>query len=343
MTISHEYILTLQKLKGFGPKKIEQVAAAISSSQFNSVRLEELYDILVDLKQEGKLKGLSGFPEYEELEQANRFAQRIMRRSENLGIKMVSRYEDDFPKNLLQTVNEKGKQDVPILLFYKGDLSITQRPAITIIGTREPSPVGIKAGEMFGEFFASHGFNVVSGLALGCDSAGHRGAIKPTNGATTAFLAHGLDTIYPPENQSLAEDIVANGGLLMTEYAVGEHVNRNYLVNRDRLQAALGDATLVIQTGIKGGTMHAVNATLLAGKTVYAVDYKVPIPDKKDEGNKWLIGNGDALPLQTSNQEAVLASIQKSSSAFITGSNILEQDNDGMHDPNYPKGSLFNV
>ena len=337
MTISHEFILTLQQLRGFGPKKIEQIAAAISESHFNSMGLGELYDLIEELHRAGRLKGLSTFPEFDQVEHASRVAGRIMRRSEDLGIKMVSRYDSDFPANLLKTVNEKGKPDIPILLFYKGDLSITKKPAVAIIGTREPSPQGKLAGERLGEFFSSHGFNVVSGLALGCDSAGHRGALKSEKGATTAFLAHGLDSVYPPENTSLAEEITAKGGLLMSEYAVGEHVNRNFLVNRDRLQAALADATIVIQTGVKGGTMHAVNATLASGKRVYAVEYKVFIPDGRDSGNKWLVNERRAKPIRSDNQETILSDILNASSHALSGS-----ADSGQHDSNYPPGSLFN-
>lgn len=342
MTISHEFILTLQKLRGFGPKKIETIAQVISESQFKAMSLEELYDVLVDLHKAGRLKGISSLPDYEDLDDANRRACYIIRKSEDMGIKMVSRYDSDFPSNLLNTVNEKGKLDVPILLYYKGDLSITARTAIAIIGTREPSPQGRVAGEKFGEFFASHGFNIVSGLAVGCDTAGHRGALKSAEGVTTAFLAHGLDTVYPPENKSLAEEIVAKGGLLMSEYPIGEHVNRNYLVNRDRLQAALADATLVIQTGVKGGTMHAVNATLAACKTVYAVEYKVYIPDDRDAGNKWLISGRKALALRSENQDAVLNSILKSKAPAEEPSDIAGAKDDLPHDPSYPQGTLFN-
>ena len=337
MTITHEFILTLQQLRGFGPKKIEQIAVAISESHFESMGLRELFDLIKELHRAGRLKGLSSFPEFDQLEHACHVAGMIMHRSEEQGIKMVSRYDSDFPANLLNTVNEKGKSDIPILLFYKGNLSITKKPAVAIIGTREPSPQGKLAGEKLGEYFSAHGFNVVSGLALGCDSAGHRGALKSTEGATTAFLAHGLDSVYPPENTSLAEEIVAKGGLLMSEYAIGEHVNRNFLVNRDRLQAALADATIVIQTGIKGGTMHAVNATLAAGKRVYAVEYKAIIPDKRDAGNKWLVSEGMAQTINSDTQEDVLNAVLKSSSRPISDSG-----NVGQHDFNYPLGSLFN-
>ena len=120
MTISHEFILTLQKLRGFGPKKIETIAQAISESQFKAMSLEDLYDVLVDLHKAGRLKGISSLPDFEDLADANRMACYVIRKSEDMGIKMISRYDSDFPKNLLNTVNEKGKLDVPILLYYKG-------------------------------------------------------------------------------------------------------------------------------------------------------------------------------------------------------------------------------
>lgn len=342
MIISNEHIITLQKLKGFGPRKIEQVAFAISSSQFNSLNLGDLYDILIDLKDAGKLKGIKELPDFEELEDANYKARFIIKKSTELGINMVSRFDSVFPKNLHKTLKEDGKLDIPLLLYYKGDLSITQKPAIAIIGTREPSSHGIIAGEKFGEYFASNGLNIVSGLALGCDSAGHRGALKAPNGVTTAFLAHGLDMVYPAENESLAEEIVAKGGLLMSEYPIGEHVNRNYLVNRDRLQAALADTTLVIQTNVTGGTMHAVNATIAAGKPLCAVEYKVPIPGWKDAGNRKLISENKAIPLRSDNQEEILHKLILDPFRGNRTDKYQVNKGDGPCDTSFEEGTLFN-
>lgn len=342
MTVSHEILLSLQGLSGFGPKKIETIAYACADSPYKSLSIKELYGLLVDLHKSGKLKGLSSFPNLEDLERSNQKACQIIRRSEDMGVKIVSRYDSDFPINLQKTVNEKGKLDIPVLLFYKGNLSITEKPAIAIVGTREPSPHGTIAGERYGELFAKSGFNVVSGLALGCDTAGHHGALKHDNGVTTAFLAHGLDTVYPPENKTLAEEIVARGGLLMSEYSIGEHVNRNFLVNRDRLQAALADATLVIQTGLQGGTMHAVNATLAAQKPLYAVEYKVSIPGDCDAGNKWLINSKKALPLRSDNQEDVIK-ILLDRKLFHSQKTETANTEDGIpHDSYFDKGTLFN-
>lgn len=198
---------------------------------------------------------------------------RLIEESERYGIKAVSYVDADFPPQLLNTINEKGKTDIPILLFYKGDLSVAEQKGIAIVGTREPTREGVYAGEYFGQKLAEVGFNIVSGLALGCDTAVHRGALKYSEGKTTAFLAHGLDTVFPPENKNLATEITERGGLLMSEYPIGKTVNRYRLIARDRLQAAMSEATIVIQTSVQGGTYHAANATLLSGKPLFCVKY----------------------------------------------------------------------
>lgn len=261
-TISHIDILALQSVKGCGPAMIERINAHLTGSSSKDV-----FETIRNLK-------LKPFEEldYEEFLILENKASCIIEKSEDMGIKVVSKYDEKFPKRLLSTIDENGKSSVPVLLFFKGDLSIADLPGIAIIGTREPSPEGIKAGLYFGEKFAAMGYNIVSGLATGCDTTGHKGAIN-VKGKTTAFLAHGLDTVFPAENEVLAEDILANGGLLMSEYPIGTPVSAYRLVARDRLQAALGDAVIVIQTGIKGGTMHAVNATLQAGKPLFVVKY----------------------------------------------------------------------
>ena len=219
MVISNEHILTLKSLDGFGPATIRTIAEYVLSLSFNSISLEDLMGIMEDLMQEKKIKGSAAkhFPSFNDLSRANCQAQEILKQSEDMGIKMVSQFDKTFPEHLLKTVDEGGKLSVPMYLFYKGDLSITRKKAVAIIGTREPSFDGIKAGEYIAERFADTGFNIVSGLALGCDTSAHKGALKAKFGVTTAFLAHGLDTVYPPENAYLAEEIVAEGGLLMSE------------------------------------------------------------------------------------------------------------------------------
>ena len=308
MYISNEHILTLGELDGFGVATLKSIATYISASTFNSMSLGDLFDVLEEMLNENLIKGSAkkNFPDEKMLLKANSRAKKVLEESDRMGIMMISQYDPTFPKSLLNTVDEAGKEAVPMFLFYKGDLSITKKKAVAIIGTREPTPEGVAAGEFISAQFAKCGFNIVSGLAIGCDAAGHTGALSVPGGSTTAFLAQGLDSVYPPENKKLADSILENGGLLMSEYAIGMGINRYNLVARDRLQAGLADATIVIQTGIHGGTMHAVNATLQAGKPLYVVDYSKPVLSEKIQGNKYLKDSKGAKGISATNLQDVI-------------------------------------
>ena len=327
MTFPHEFILTLKLWKNFGPKNIVAVGDYLSSVGMETISPEEFPDVIDEILRKGIIKRIKESPSPRILREAHNKALRIMEESERLGIRMVSRFDEDFPYKLKETLNEKGKEDIPLFLFYKGNLSIASIPAVTIIGTREPTQDGVKAGEYLGEVFAAAGINVVSGLALGCDASAHSGAIKKAFDSTTAFLAHGLETIFPKENANLASRILEHGGLLMSEYPVGRSISKYALVARDRLQAALGGATIVIQTGIHGGTMHAVRATALAGKPIYALRYKSHVISEKIAGNEYLIQSGIALPLGGETVQDVIDRL-KGKTVVPETPQISEQDNE---------------
>ena len=293
MSISSRDILLLQSLKGFGNAAIRRIVAEVT--QCNMCCIDDLYEILVKLCNSSKIR--AQLPTREDLSLAADNADRIIKHSEDLGITMFTCVEDSFPSRLLETVSEKGKQDVPVLVHCLGNLDVLGKPSLTVIGTRNPDDAGVKAAEYFSSEFASQGVNIVSGLALGCDSIAHEAALS-VNGSTTAILAGGLDSIYPKENRGLAERILCAGGLLISENPVFTQTNKYNLVARDRIQAALGDATLVIQTGVSGGTMHAAKATLSAGKPLFVVDYKDSAPDVV-HGNLLLKGQG-AIGLSSS-------------------------------------------
>jgi DNA processing protein len=98
---------------------------------------------------------------------------------------------------------------------------------------------------------------VVSGLALGIDAAAQAASVEH-DGPTWAVLAHGLHIVSPSSNRELAKDILEKNGALVSEYPPGEPAQRHYFVERDRIQAGLSDAVLVIESGIDGGAMHTV-------------------------------------------------------------------------------------
>jgi DNA processing protein len=146
------------------------------------------------------------------------------------------------------------------------------------------------------------------------------------NHSSYCFLANGLDweSIYPKENLELARNIIEKGGLLLSEYPVGQSCGRYGLVARDRLQAGLSYATVVIQTGEKGGTMHAVNATINSGKLLFAVEYKngEDATHEKVQGNVKLIREGKAHPLRSASIDEAIQMCEK---AYKTGSKQIQQ------------------
>ena len=317
MALSTELILTLQQLDGIGNKTIFKLANQVSISICD---LEQLCGFWKSLKGK-KVEAISK----EDLEEAYHTAQRIIACCKQDGVGIMSYYEDCFPKELRVCVNETGKLDPPILLYYKGNIKVFERPGIAVIGTREPTANGVQAGKYFSSEFAKNGYNIVSGLALGCDTAGHQGALE-AGGATTAFLANGLDwgSIYPKENLELAKNIVEKGGLLLSEYPVGQSCGRYGLVARDRLQAGLSYSTVVIQTGEKGGTMHAVNATINSKKLLFAVEYKNggDSTHEKVQGNVKLIREGKAHPLRSA---SIGEAIQMCEKSYKAGSKKIQQ------------------
>ena len=295
MALNKEQVLTLTCLKevgvkGVGPQKIFAIGAAIDERELEIKSYEELVKLMSGMKEKAINKVTLA-----NLNDAYTVAKKIVEASSQSNIGYVGYYDSEFPDVLRKTVNEEGKLDPPLILWYRGDFSITQLPGFAVIGTREATPEGIAGGTYLAGEFAKRGFNIVSGLAIGCDTCGHKGALK-VSGKTTAILANGLDhkSIYPPENQDLAEEIVENGGLLISEYRIGTPVNRYNLVARDRLQSGLSLATLVVQTGEHGGTMHAATATLQAGKPLYTMLFKNDATNQHEKclGNALLVKQG---------------------------------------------------
>lgn len=227
----------------------------------------------------------------------------ICRMSENSGIKILSFYDEDFP-NSLRTI-----EDCPIILNFKGNYkSLNDIKGVAIIGTRNPDWKGRKCGKYFGSYFAKKGLNIVSGLALGCDTAAHRGCLK-AKGFTTAVVAHGLQTIYPEENKKLAEKIVKSGGVLVSEYFIGTEAFPDHFIERDRIQAGLSKAVIVIQCEVQGSTLFTVNYAHKYGKQIAAVKYSYVLDQKVIKGNEMLIMDKTAFPLDRKNKEEFLDKI----------------------------------
>ena len=179
-------------------------------------------------------------------------------------IRILTVNDIEYPQKLKQIY------DPPVVLYYKGDLSIIKDPSIAIVGCRKCSSYGIKIASEFSSLIAQHNINIISGLAKGIDSYSHIGCLK-INGKTIAVIGNGLDSIYPSENRELAKAILEKNGLILSEYIVGTKPLKKNFPARNRIISGLSDGILVVEAKLKSGTLITVDLGLEQGKNVYAI------------------------------------------------------------------------
>lgn len=236
-------IIALQQLK----IKDALIDRAVYHGTFSRFDLQTVYDIVVSLNASDSSVKFS----LESVERAWQMAQEIITQSEKKGVKIFSRYNDGFPVLLRQIPKP------PLLLHVQGNANLLRSKCIAVVGTRAPREVSGTDAYRISQELVRNELTVVSGLAKGIDAAAHEGALD-AQGPTIAVLAHGLQMIYPAENQNLAKRIVENNGALISEYAWYTPLMKWFLVDRDRIQSGLSRAVFVIETKAKGGTMHTV-------------------------------------------------------------------------------------
>ena len=180
--------------------------------------------------------------------------------------------------------------DCPDRIYVMGNIDLLKsKHKVAIIGSRKATRAGISKAYDLGLEYAKNGYVVVSGLALGCDAAAHRGCMAGGAG-TIAIVATGLDLVHPRENIPLQEEILRKGGLILSEQPLGIKANPTRLVARNRLQAALSDEVVVAECPINSGTMHTVRFAQKYGKTIKAA--KFPYDKEENSGNKYVINSG---------------------------------------------------
>ena len=191
-----------------------------------------------------------------------RGAEFVLRAAEAKGLGLLAVPDADYPPQLREIY------DPPFLLFYRGRLPSRTEPLLAIVGTRSPSGAGRKAA--YGLAFESGGagIGVVSGLARGIDGEAHRGCLA-AGGFTAAVLGHGADTAYPKSNRRLAEDLLASGGLLISEYEPGEGPRKYHFPERNRLISGLARGTAVVEAPAKSGALITAQFALEQGRDLY--------------------------------------------------------------------------
>ena len=215
-------------------------------------------------------------------------------------IKFIEKYkitplflkDERYPKRLLNCY------DPPTLLFYRGNADLNSSKLISIIGTRSNSEYGKQMTEQIIQELAAVQPVIVSGLAYGVDAIAHKQSIKQ-NLPTVGVLAHGLDKIYPSSHTSLAKEMIANGGGLLTEFRKETKPDRHHFPTRNRVVAGMCDATIVIETGVKGGSMITAHLAYSYNRDVFALPGKAT--DVKSEGCNYLIQSNKAVLIRNGN------------------------------------------
>lgn len=189
---------------------------------------------------------------YDKMAEALRQADEVLKINDDNNIHTAIYSKDNYPKNLMRIENP------PALLYYKGaNPNKGFEKAIASVGTRKPTQFGFNAINYLIPQWVNEGFAIISGLAAGVDRLSHIACLT-NNGKTIAVLAHGLEKVSPAENRKLAEDILSNGGTLLSEYPVGTRAEKYRFVNRNRLIVGLSKVTVAMECEVKSGSMHSV-------------------------------------------------------------------------------------
>ena len=203
-----------------------------------------------------------------------------------LGHTVIALDDSRFPQRLSEIY------DPPLVLYLAGNPEAIDQYGVAVVGTRHPTPYGVGVAERLACDLAARGLTIVSGMARGIDTAAHRGALN-AHGRTVAIWGTGIDVTYPKENQKLADQILANGGAILTEFPLGTFPAPQNFPIRNRIISGIAIGVLVIEAGEYSGTRVTARCALEQGRDVYAVPGNVT--NKLSWGPNTLIKQGAAL------------------------------------------------
>lgn len=190
--------------------------------------------------------------------------------ADSAGVRTLFFEDADYPQRLLDC------DDAPAMLYALGDTPLDSLRTVAIVGTRHCSAYGLEfAGRLVRELAEMYGrVAIISGLAYGIDVAAHRAALREGL-PTVGVMANPLDTIYPAEHRDVASRMVREGGMLLSEYPTGTRVHRGFFLARNRIVAGLADATVVVESDLRGGAMATARIASAYGRDLFAVPGRV--------------------------------------------------------------------
>jgi DNA processing protein len=213
-------------------------------------------------------------------------AQEEMVRAASVGAQILTLDDPAYPSLLKQIY------DPPVALYVRGDPEILSIPGIGVVGTRHPTPYGLGMAERLACDLSARGIIIISGMARGVDSAAHRGALA-AKAKTAAVFGTGIDVYYPRENSRLAEQILALGGALVSEFPVGSFAAPQNFPIRNRIISGMAVGVLVVEAGEYSGTRITARCALEQNRELFAVPGNVT--NRNSWGPNTLIKQGAKL------------------------------------------------
>lgn len=229
---------------------------------------------------------ICGFKDFSKAEEEIRFIEKYK-------IKPLFLTNKDYPRRLLNCY------DSPTLLYYRGEANLNVQQVVAIIGTRNNTDYAKYVTDKLVKELAEQKIVIVSGLAFGVDAIAHKAAVRNET-PTIGVLAHGLDHVYPSANTALAKDMINHGGGLLTEFRSKTKPDKHNFPGRNRIVAGMSDATIVIETDVRGGSM--ITAELANGYNRDVFAYPGKVTDTKSAGCNYLIKSNKAMLLTDTEQ-----------------------------------------
>lgn len=192
-----------------------------------------------------------------------RIAENELSYCEKNNIQILCSNDKGYPKRL------KHCADAPIILYYKGNADLNNPKVISIVGTRNATNYGKEICSEIVEELSQHNALIVSGLAYGIDVYSHNAALN-NNLPTVGVLAHGHDRMYPREHADISRKMIEQGGLL-TENKIGTNPDRENFPKRNRIVAGMSDATIIVESAIRGGSIITANIANDYNRDVFAI------------------------------------------------------------------------
>ncbi len=269
--------LALAMTPGVGPRRIlRAVERCGCAAQLMHLPLTELEAL--DLPAQAAQFISSG--------EAEHAADQEMEKLAATGASVLTYRDEAYPERL------KEIYDPPALLWVRGNAALLTQPSLAVVGTRHPTPYGTGMAEMLSRDLAMRGLTILSGMARGIDSAAHKGALAAKR-PTIAVWGTGVDVIYPKENKSLAEQIIAGGGTILSELPLGTFPAPQNFPKRNRILSGMSVGVLVVEAGEYSGTRVTARCALEQNREVFAVPGNVTT--KNAWGPNLLIKQGAKL------------------------------------------------